>query len=208
MGGAVGALGAAAMGKDPREGGAIGAFAGLGIAGAGRAISKSLGSVEDNFIRSLLGSSTTEVGTTTLRGVANRKGSGAVNGLTVRNMIDEGLGDLSYKQILGLEDDAIKTLYSTQKSAGSLAGGINEDAFAANMNRPIRDADQSFLNRTVQEEMEGFAGSYKMDENLVTKKVTGIDYENTSRADKLTMVSNLSEKQLKEAEESLKKEIK
>lgn len=197
MGGAVGALGAAAMGKDSREGGAIGAFAGLGIAGAGRAISKSLGSVEDNFIRSLLGSSTTKTGTTTLEDIAT-KGNKSVDEISVQDMLNAGLGGKTYQEIMGLDLTQVKQLYADQRAANIIASDMTEDTFLTNMSREIRETEQSSLTRTIEQEMKGFSGSYKADQSLATRQVTGIDYDGMTRADKLRMVGNLTDTQLKE----------
>ena len=198
MGGAVGALGAAAMGKDAREGGAIGAFAGLGIAGAGRAISKSLGSVEDNFIRSLLGSSTTKTGTTTLEEIA-RSGGKNVDEISVQDMLDEGLGGLSYKEIVGISDDQVKTLHASQKQTNLIGDQLTEEIFLKNMAKPIQDLDDLQKVFPIKENLRTLQGGYKTDKSLTTRQVTGIDYDGTTRADKLKMVGNLTDTQLKEA---------
>lgn len=135
MGAAVGAGAAAATGGDYREGAAMGAVAGVGIAGLGRSIMKSIGSVEDNFMNSLL----KDVDIKPREGMGSLAKVGddldkSFMDVTYTDMIDAGYGKISPAQMLGMTDDGIKN--SFQRS------GIEQttekfNAYHYSMNKPL-----------------------------------------------------------------------
>ena len=100
---AVGMLGAAAVGGDAKEGAVIGGLAGLGIQGAGRAIMKNIGSVEENFMNSLLKNQTIKGGgeliPESLEDVAKRQGKDNVANLTMKDLQDAGYGKMNPNEI-------------------------------------------------------------------------------------------------------------
>ena len=192
MGAGVGALGAAAVGGDAREGAVFGGIAGLGAAATGRAIMKNVGSIEENFMNTLLKNKTISKGgeliPETLEDVAKRSEVDVAD-LTPKHLQDAGYGSMTSKQLLGKQDDAIPDVNALiQQGHGNIqiANHIDPNLkFAGHQRTPVTKTPAMQALNTRAERIEaisnpnfltpqdikkaGFGAQYKKDVLMGTK---------------------------------------
>jgi hypothetical protein len=182
MGAAVGAIGATATGGDFREGAALGAAVGMGIAGAGKAIMKNIGSVEDNFMNSLLKNKTIkkpgEAITESLGDIAKRQEK-TVDDLTFGDLQKAGYGDKQLGELFSTMPDNLKKS-SINDAVEKVAGGKLVDT------RVVKSGNFD-LNAT-------FSGAMReADEQVPAIQAL------TSRSEKINAISNLTPEEIKKA---------
>lgn len=195
----VGALGASATGGDYREGAAVGAFVGLGAAGAGRAIMNNISSVEDNFMNSLLKGKTGVVETEVEKSIesiasARNKTAGEV---TFGDLAEEGLGGKTMREIMGLDDDAIEKMYN-QQSGLNVTLDQYKKGFDTTMEdlagTAAKDADMNLNFRGINPNDLNYAHTANAKIQVPDEPLM-----NLSRAEKLDAIANLTSQEIKSA---------
>ena len=199
MGAGLGGLGAAATGGDAREGAVFGGIAGFGAAAAGRAIMKNVGSIEENFMNSLLKNKTisrggVEIGPESIEEVAKRMDV-SVDELTAKHLQDAGYGNVTHKQLFGKDfedvvdmDAAVKQGYGDTRIGnkivenfqfpGMKTPGTETPAMQALATRSERinyiSNEQLLTNQDIKK--AGFGAGFKKDVLTGTKDLNVAQY--------------------------------
>jgi len=188
MGAGLGMAGAAAVGADAREGAVFGAMAGFGAAATGRAIMKNAGSIEENFMNSLLKNQTIRGGgeliPESLEDVAKRAGKDNVENLTVGDIQRMGYGEKPMEEFFGPLDAGYKFKnyddYATRTKANPKTSHVDVASQRLPSDKFMDDIAFSGVNR-----------------NAVTE--TPVMQSVTSRSGRLEEVAKLTGQQVKEA---------
>ena len=196
----LGGLGASATGGDYREGAAAGAFIVLGAAGAGRAIMKNIGSVEDNFMNSLLKGKTGVIEKDVEKSIesiaaSRNKTAGEV---TFGDLMDEGLGDKNMREIMGLDDNAIRKMHGQQQQSGLK---VDFDDYKIGFDKKLNQMDDSIRGVNMDLDFKGIDPNDLNYANKATAKVksSGEPLMNLNRNEKLNAVANLTSQEVKSA---------
>lgn len=203
MGAGLGMAGAAAVGADAREGAVFGAMAGFGAAATGRAIMKNAGSIEENFMNSLLKGAREQP--TAVSGSMDdvaRAVNKNVDNVTFDDMIGAGYGDRTAREILNVDDNAIKSMYQAQRNANKIEPGVTEAEYIGGFNTKLNTIDSG--NRGSSIIGDNLSG---VDTDLLTPTAAvqgslrggALDLSAMSRKQKFDAVAKLSPQEIKEA---------
>lgn len=205
MGAGLGMAGAAAVGGDAREGAVFGAMAGFGAAATGRAIMKNAGSIEENFMNTLLKNKTItkpgEAITENLEDIAKRQGT-TIDDLTFGDIQKAGYGNKPLDELFSGAgpkvkdkslDEVIKNTSQGNKIANARVTKQSSFDLNATFSGAIRGADEevpamqaltsrseridAISNLTPQEiKKAGFGGEFKRDVLAGTKDLNVAQY--------------------------------